>query len=76
VNVLSGFADELIKLAADLTPSQPVMTDQRTFGGVAGQVHNSSGVKKLLPNSIGHMATRAGSPPPRTTPGNLLREAL
>lgn len=73
--VLDGFADELGKLAADLTPSQPVMTDQRSFGGISGQVTSSQGAKKILPGTIGHMATRAGSPPPRTTPPNMLREA-
>lgn len=74
--LLSGFADELEKLAADMTPSQPVMTDQRAFGGVSSQTHSASGVKRKLPTSIGHMATRVGSPVPRTTPPNMLREAL
>ena len=75
IALLSGFSDELLKLSADMTPSQPVMTDQRTFSGISSQVNSRQGAKKLLPTSIGHMATRTGAPPPRTTPPGMQQEA-
>ena len=73
--IFKGFADEFMKLAADMTPSQPVMTDQRAFAGVSSQMNSRTGIKALLPTSAGHLATRTGSSPPRTTPSNMLREA-
>lgn len=76
MNLLHAFADEVAKLAADLTPSQPIMSDQGAFGGISSQVNSRSGVKKLLPNSVGHMATRTGAPPARTTPPKMHREAV
>ncbi|KKL57235.1 hypothetical protein LCGC14_2237430 [marine sediment metagenome] len=65
--LLAGFSDEVLKLAADLTPSQPA-ADQNSFAGVQNRLHSRTGVRKLLPSAIGNMVTRAGAPPPRTTP--------
>jgi len=73
--LLSGFCDEVCKLAADLTPSPPAMTDQKSFAGVSSQV-NSSGIKKLLPTSIGALTPRMAAPPPRTTPPKMQQQAI